>query len=271
MLSKLTQSIPKKLNLFDVSLRDGLQTWKKIPTLHEKKNILKKISQFPNVKNIEVGSIVSSKILPQFQDSIELYHYTSKNYKNLNPYLLIPNVKMHEKALYNNIQNMSFITSVSEEFQKKNTKLTLQETKNQIKQMIKNTKGNTKLYISCINECPISGFINEDIIINEIIEYIKLPVNEICLSDTCGSLTNENLNKILNILLPVMQFSDVPISKLSFHLHKNKNENETQKILNNCINRYIFNFDVSNIDGGGCSVTMNGNINGNLNYDDFAI
>ena len=108
-MSTISRYSNKFLKFFDVSLRDGLQSWKKIPSTDEKKQILHKIASLENVKNIEVGSIVSKKVLPQFQDSIELYHYTRKNYIHLNPYLLIPNKKMHEIALHNNIENMSFV------------------------------------------------------------------------------------------------------------------------------------------------------------------
>ena len=127
-MSKITYKyLNKSLNLFDVSLRDGLQTWKRIPSLNEKKSLLHKISKLPNVNKIEVGSVVSHKILPQFNDSIELYHYTRKTYNHLTPYLLVPNLKMQEKALFSKIENMSFITSISDQFQKKNTNMGLND------------------------------------------------------------------------------------------------------------------------------------------------
>lgn len=271
-MSTISRHYNKFIKLFDVSLRDGLQSWKKIPSTDEKKQILHKIASLENVKNIEVGSIVSKKVLPQFQDSIELYHYTRKNYLHLNPYLLIPNKKMHEIALHNNIENMSFITSVSNEFQKKNTNMDLNKTKEELMYMINNTNGYKKLYISCVNECPISGVLTTDLIVNELLEYIKYPVNELCISDTCGTLTQKNLKKILDIILPIMQLKGESISKLSVHLHKNKDTNETKKIIHYCLDNYIYKFDVSYIEGGGCSVTMNNNkLNNNLTYYDFDI
>lgn len=270
MSHTFVKPLPRGLKLFDVSLRDGLQTWKRIPTLNEKKNILRNIANIKNVKNVEVGSLVSSKIYPQFNDSIELYHYTYKTYRHLTPYLLVPNLKMHQRALFNRICNMSFITSVSNDFQLKNTKMTLEETKKQLKEMIDITPGYKKIYISCVNECPINGIINNDKIIQEILQYIKLPVQEICISDTCGTLTKDTTEEILDILLPIMQLNGISIDKLSLHLHRNKNFNETKNIINHCLNRYITKFDVSYIQGGGCSVTINEDkINDNLHYNDF--
>ena len=51
--------------------------------------------------------------------------------------------------------------------------------------------------------------------IKEVIDYMKLPLNEICISDTCGTLTEERLSEILTILLYLMQINGIPIQKLS--------------------------------------------------------
>jgi len=68
---------------FDVTLRDGLQNLsnKKTTlfgsyenfTTEKKYEIYKIIMEYYNPEFIEIGAIVSSKILPIFADSIELY------------------------------------------------------------------------------------------------------------------------------------------------------------------------------------------------------
>ena len=69
----------KRLNVkpvfFDVSLRDGLQTFKEIMPLNEKINILNNILNKYNPNSIEIGSVVSPKILPQMENSLELLKY----------------------------------------------------------------------------------------------------------------------------------------------------------------------------------------------------
>ena len=90
---KCHRYLPKHFQFFDVSLRDGLQTWKRIPTTQEKKNILHNIMRNTSSQKIEVGSIVSKKVLPQFDDTAELYHYCRKTYPNVSPFVLIPNLK----------------------------------------------------------------------------------------------------------------------------------------------------------------------------------
>ena len=50
-MSTISRHYNKFIKLFDVSLRDGLQSWKKIPSTDEKKQILHKIASLENVKN----------------------------------------------------------------------------------------------------------------------------------------------------------------------------------------------------------------------------
>mgnify|MGYP000096902794 CR=1 FL=1 len=105
------------LKLFDVTLRDGLQSLKKIYSLVEKTDILHNIivNRFPSA--IEVGSIVSPKILPQMEQSIALFH--EAQFINIilprpiDLYMLTPNLKSVNIASDHDITNFSFITSVS--------------------------------------------------------------------------------------------------------------------------------------------------------------
>ena len=107
-----------KLKLFDVSLRDGLQSIQKIYSITEKKNLFHKILNKYNPHSIEIGSIVSPKVLPQMHNSIELFHHANKS-KFSNIYMLTPNLNSVNIAIKNNIKNYSLITSVSNEFQKR--------------------------------------------------------------------------------------------------------------------------------------------------------
>ena len=125
----------------------------------------------------------------------------------------------------------------------------------------------TKLYISCINECPLEGKIDKDYIVHEILNYHKdlLIVDEFCLSDTCGSLNFIDYKYIVD---NCMHFG-MPPSKFSLHLHvKKENLDELKKIVFYSLDKNIIRFDVSIIESGGCSVTMNtSKLLPNMSYD----
>ena len=254
---------------FDVSLRDGLQTVKEKIHIKDKINILYNIINKHNPQSIEIGSIVSPKVLPQMENSLELLNYAKKLPNEIDYYMLVPNMKYLNVAIKSGVDNFSLITSVSESFQKKNVKKTLFDTKNEISDMVENIKTNNKdskikLYISCINECPIDGKQINKKVIQEINSYLDYDVDEFCLSDTCGTLMNNDCIDIIENL------DCKDYNKLSLHLHYSNDDN-LFNIFNYCYNKGIIKYDVSILkESGGCSVTMEENkINGNLHYDNF--
>jgi hydroxymethylglutaryl-CoA lyase len=262
------------LKLFDVTLRDGLQSLKKIYSLVEKTDILHNIivNRFPSA--IEVGSIVSPKILPQMEQSIELFH--EAQFINIilprpiDLYMLTPNLKSVNIASDHDITNFSFITSVSNDFQKKNTNKNLTEIKNEIELMMKRVTlikdSKVKLYISCITDCPIYGRIDNQKIINEILHYYYTydEISEICLSDTCGTMEFNNFKTIIDELLK----RNVDFNKISLHLHNQENKQNVKDIIIYGMKSGIYRFDVSDMpEIGGCTVTLD-NPSGNLSYDD---
>ena len=256
------------VNLFDVSLRDGLQSKKEVYSLDHKKLILHDIINKYYPKSIEVGSLVSEKVLPQMSNSIELYNYAENLKKDIDFFLLVPNLNYTKKAVKNNIKNMSFITSVSNDFQLKNIKKTLIQTKDEINNIcdyiIDKNIQKKKLYISCINHCPISGIIDNNFIIKELLYYNNLNIfNELCLSDTCGKLDFNNFKIIIDNIIDI-----IPNDKISLHLHISDDLDNLKKIINYALDNNINNFDISILNSGGCSVTIKKDeLNNNLTYD----
>lgn len=254
------------MKLFDITLRDGLQSIPKYISFKKKCELATYIYKYYKPNSIEVGSIVSEKLLPQMKDSINLHHYCIENNFKSDLYMLIPNLKSLKTAKLEGVKNFSFITSVSESFQKKNTNKNLYETKHLLENMMSITNKNNKikLYISCINHCPIEGKINFKNILNEIIFYSKIEnIDEFCFSDTCGNLCEKDYIMLIN---KIIKF--IPFEKISLHLHKNISLTETINIINYSQKIGIKKFDVSALNIGGCSMTINeNNLNSNIEYN----
>ena len=269
--------IYKSINpiLFDVSLRDGIQNaevseW----TTDRKKHVLRHIAQTEHPMSMEVGSLVSNKVLPILGDSLQLYKHgiDTLSQNGVYIYMLVPSLNRLYNALNYNIANMSFITSVSNAFQLKNTNRTLEETKKELKQidtLVNETMTiRKKLYISCITECPIAGKQNMTDVIQEVLMYhVNYNFDELCLSDTCGTMTIDEYEYLLDELL----MSGVPASKISLHLHvSDQNLENIRRILWYSFDKNVNRFDVSMVETGGCSVTMRKDkLLPNLSYDLF--
>ena len=271
--------------LFDVSLRDGIQG--AIP-LHyptnKKLDILRSICQNQSPRKIEIGAFVSPKVLPIMSDTAKLFDIVPSIVhtfgKPVDIYALVPNKIGLLQAIKHGCKNFSFITSVSNSFQVKNTGKNLLYKKTELHEMLQyiaklNLSSKTKLYVSCVNECPVSGRIDNDFIIHEILSSYgnvnHLDINgtydEICISDTMGTLKARDFEYIVDGL---MRFG-IAASHISLHLHVNsENAEEAKRILFACFQRGIHKFDASVISEGGCSVTMNTNqLKPNMTYDFF--
>ena len=268
---KLSRSIVNNIRFFDVSLRDSLQSLNKIYTLNEKKTLLHEILRKNNIDSIEVGSFVSSKILPQLENTDTLFNYANSLSHNKKLFVLTPNEYAVKKALNIGVDHFSLISSVSEDFQKKNINKTLNQTKDNIDKMLNLIYDkNIKLYISCINECPIGGKINNEKILNEISEYYYKYdfINNICLSDTCGTLDYTDFKHIIDGMIK----RGFDLTRFSLHLHQNTNNPEAMNnIILYAVKNKITLFDVSILNSGGCSVTIKNDkdLHANLNYSFF--
>jgi len=270
--------------LFDVSLRDGIQGAD--PSQYNtaiKKSIFSDIRIKYAPPKMEIGSFVSPKVLPIMEDTTELIDFCSKKSREEDNrpdlYVLVPNKKGLLDAIRCGAKNFSFITSVSNEFQLKNTRRSLDYKKSEFQEMMEIVSASrpnsyTKLYISCVNECPISGLIDRDFIIYEILSSYGLVdydgeryIDEICLSDTMGTLRAHDFEYIVDGLL---RFG-LAKNRISVHLHVGKdNMVEAKRILFACFKRGINRFDVSAIKEGGCSVSMDrANLKPNMTYEFF--
>lgn len=282
MTSKYIKMLNRmNIQLYDVSLRDGIQSAAaELINTNTKKEIFHRIMRAHCPSKIEVGSLASPKVLPIMRDSLFMYDYakamiTEQYSSHLKPrtkvMLLIPSMSQLVKAVEHGVDGMAFITSVSNAFQTKNTQKTLDETRTEIAAMCHYAKTHVprsyvKLYVSCVNECPLRGFIQNDAVVDELVGYLGCEIDEICLSDTCGTLTLHSLKYIVE----TAEKLGMPLSKVSLHLHIfPSNMTEVVNMMFYCFGRGINKFDVSLLESGGCSVTMGENTRPNMSYELF--
>jgi len=283
---------------FDVSLRDGIQGLSSI-SLSKKIELYKNILDVYEPNNIEVGSVVSEKVLPIFADTIPFYNFC-ENFKNgeyisvnntnskkskintntiikyvsSNNWILIPNETQFDKIqTMRPLPNMSFITSTSNAFQLKNTKMTINESLHQILNILTRiddsrnnfTSPKIKIYVSCITDCPVEKrFVSYNNIMNTLNKVNKLKPDIICLSDTCGTLDTYSLTNIMKESIKLR----IPLSRYGLHLHvKEGRENIVEELIHCALNYGIQHYDVSILETGGCSVTIpEKNMSPNLSY-----
>ena len=241
----MSTNIPK---ITDVTVRDGLQSYGKLLSVKDRVDIVKKISTL-NINELEVGSIVSPKIIPQMNNSIEVFQNCKKNDPKNNYHMLVSNEKGIDDVLRNNVKNICFFTSPSDTFNKKNINCSVNESFEKIKSMkskINKIDVYTKGYLSCITDCPYEGRLSDDKILDSINRLYDLGMSDICLSDTLGTLKANNFSNILSKL------DDNILKIISVHLHQELGNDEWKNVIRLCISKNIYSFDTSLLNLGGC-------------------
>ena len=208
-------TFPNKINIYEVGPRDGLQNEKKIIPTEVKIDFIDRLVQC-NFKNIEIGSFVSPKWVPQMADSDLIIDRIKKNHDVSFP-VLTPNLKGLQKAIEKKADTICVFATASEEFSLKNTNCTVSNSLKRIEEVIKEAKKydlRIRGYLSCVLGCPYEGKISYEKT-SEIASFmIEQGCYEISMGDTIGCGTPLEAVKLFK---KVSQ--NIDIKKLAVHFH----------------------------------------------------
>ncbi len=177
-------------------------------------------SQSPH--SIEVGHI-------EDQTTYTLHTHASNilknnpNFSTKNLFVGVNSIQSLQSAIQYECKQLSFYTSVSPKYNMYQNGKTMHETKHLLDKSMEILQKQShyneytkKLYISCIDYCPLTGKIDNDYILKEILEYNKnYDIDEICLSDNVGIIKPSELKYIITTL-PIF---GLPLSKISLQLY----------------------------------------------------
>ena len=266
----------KLIKISDVTARDGLQSLGKILSLKQKEMLISDLSKC-GFDEIEVGSLVNYDIIPSMANSLNLYELF-RNKKKIskmnqfypNYYLLVGNNSGINLVNKNKICHISFFTSPSDTFNLKNINSTREESFIKLEEMISNIEDRESMYIkgylSCIGSCPYEGDVPIGKIVDSVVKFKDIGVNEICLADTIGDLKKEKLEDILEQISRTGIWSG---DKLSIHLHVDFESYYWKEVISVALKYNILKYDTSILNLGGCPAIYkkcnDDKLNGNLN------
>ena len=205
----------KKIFINEVGPRDGLQNERINISIEHKIKFINLLT-LCNYPYIEVGSFVSPKWVPQMEKSDIIYKKITKS-KKCNYPLLVPNLTGLKNAIDSKVKNICVFTTASETFSKKNTNSSVEETKINIKKILKvayKHKMKVRAYISCVLGCPYEGKVSY----KKTSYLAKFLIDEGCyevsLGDTVGFGTPNETKKLIQEVS-----KKIDISKIAMHLH----------------------------------------------------
>ena len=179
------------IEVSEVGLRDGLQSISQIMPTEAKKRWISALAK-AGVPEIEVGSFVSARILPQLADTMEIAQY-ARTIEGLNVAVLVPNFKGAEQAIKACVHKLTIPLSVSETHSLRNVNRThrqMLEEVGHIAQLIKRLPVDERPILegalSTAFGCTIEGTISEDRVVEIAVALMEAGCDEVGLSDTTG-------------------------------------------------------------------------------------
>ena len=190
------------VKIVEVGPRDGLQNEKTPLTFEDRRNLILDLMK-TGLKNIEVGSCVSAKWVPQMAESDQLYASLPHD-ADIQFSLLTPNLKGFESALAVGCKEVAVFTAASESFTQKNINCSIEESFEKfadVLQLAQQHDIKVRGYVSCIVDCPYEGPIDPSKVAEVSAKLIDLGCYEVSLGETIGTATPDRVSKVWNACL----------------------------------------------------------------------
>ncbi|MGX5698197.1 hydroxymethylglutaryl-CoA lyase [Acinetobacter kookii] len=203
------------VKIVEVGPRDGLQNEKTPLTLADRKNLILDLMQ-TGLKNIEVGSCVSAKWVPQMADSDVLFASLPQD-PNIQFSLLTPNLKGFESALAVGCKEVAVFTAASESFTRKNINCSIDESLEKFSDVMRLAKAHdiqVRGYVSCMVDCPYEGAIDPKQVAKVTQQLLDMGCYEVSLGETIGTATPDRVQKVWEACL-----AQVDAKVLAGHFH----------------------------------------------------
>jgi hydroxymethylglutaryl-CoA lyase len=208
-------SLPKSVQIVDVSPRDGLQNEKEMVSVAVKVELIDRLAD-AGLKVIEAASFVSPKWVPQLADGREVLQGITYHADVRYP-VLVPNLKGFELARAAGAKEIALFTTPSELFSQKNTNCTVAESVERLREVVTVAKAQNirvRAYLSCVLGCPYEGEMSIEKVADLAKQVYALGCDEISLGDTIGVGTPVKTRMMIQAVT-----QHVPIEKIAVHFH----------------------------------------------------
>ncbi len=207
-------SYPSAVKIVEVGPRDGLQNEAVSLDIATKVELIERLASC-GLKNIEAGSFVSPKWVPQMAGSDEVFNQLGPSEAVYTA--LTPNMRGLERAMECNVTEVAVFAAASEAFSEKNINCSIDESLAKFEAVIqKASSANIRVrgYISCVAGCPYQGDVDNHRIKDIASALLSMGCYEVSLGDTIGVATPEITERLLTELLKTI----APL-KLAMHMH----------------------------------------------------
>jgi isopropylmalate/homocitrate/citramalate synthase len=209
-------SLPKFVRVCEMGPRDGLQNEHAIVSADDKVRYIDLLSE-SGLPLIEPTSFVSPKAIPQLADAAEVFGRIHRRPGVRYP-VLTPNVKGLERAKAAGADAIAVFTAASEAFTKRNINMTIDESIETFRDVVRNAKENAiwvRGYVSTAFGSPFGDVVRPEMVVDVSRKLLDMGCDEISIGDTIGVGVPSQVDE----LVPALLAQDVPLEKIAFHFH----------------------------------------------------
>ena len=199
-------NLPKRAVIREVGLRDGLQSIARVlPTATKLEWI--QAAYDAGQREIEIGSFVPARLLPQLADTAEVLAF-SKTLPGLTASVLVPNLKGAERAMDSGAEFMLLPLSASHAHSLANLRKTPDEVVEDIKRIVaaRQASGSTtkiEVGMSTAFGCTIQGRVEPSEVVRLVKAVLDAGVDAVGLADTVGYADPGMVRSLFETVLPV--------------------------------------------------------------------
>ncbi len=254
-------SIPTFVTVCEMGPRDGLQNEHAAVRAEDKIRYIDLLSE-SGLPVIEATSFVSPKAVPQLSDAAQVFAGIHKRPGVRYP-VLTPNVNGLERAKAAGAEAIAVFTAASHEFTKRNINMTIDESLETFRDVVRNAKQNAmwvRGYISTAFGSPFGDAVHPETVVDVSRKLLDMGCDELSIGDTIGVAVPSQVDELVPMLA-----REIPPGKLAFHFHDTRGTALVNVYA--ALQNGIATFDSSSGGLGGCPYAPGAT--GNLGTEDL--
>lgn len=237
---------PRHVNIVEVGARDGLQNEKQDVPASVKIELVNRLSD-AGFRNIESGSFVSPKWVPQMATSAEVMAGITRK-PGVIYSVLTPNMKGFEGALTARADEVVIFGAASEAFSQKNINCSIAESIERFRPVAEAARANgmrVRAAVSCALGCPYQGEVSIESVVDCVKRFADLGCDDIGIADTIGVGTPARASAVFEAAAKAF-----PLNQISGHFHDTYGQACANVLA--CLELGVSTFDTSVAGLGGC-------------------
>jgi hydroxymethylglutaryl-CoA lyase len=199
----------------EVGPRDGLQSQANHLDIAQRRQLIEALVA-ANLRQIEIGSFVSPRAVPQMAGTDELFATLSVP-ATVRLSALVPNMRGYENAIAAGAGTVAIVASATETMNRKNINMSLDQTFAAARSMIE--RGNAggvavQAYLAVAFECPFEGAVDPGRVREQAAQLAEWGAHEIVIADTIGAANPGQVKRLMDQLV-----ADHGVERLACHFH----------------------------------------------------